>query len=121
VTVEQIQTELQGVVGNRVTVTPKDVYFSSDASPLRPDVVDALTAAIHANHPDISVVPAMSAGATDGVFYRAAGIPTYGVDGLFMKDSDDFSHGLNERVSVPSFYNDLTHWRVLLTTLAGRR
>jgi acetylornithine deacetylase/succinyl-diaminopimelate desuccinylase-like protein len=63
----------------------------------------------------------MSAGATDGVFYRAAGIPTYGVDGLFIKDSDDFSHGLNERVPAESFYNNLMHWRVLLTTLAGRR
>jgi hypothetical protein len=38
-----------------------------------------------------------------------------------VKDSDDFSHGLNERVPTQSFYNDLTHWRVLLTTLAGRR
>jgi acetylornithine deacetylase/succinyl-diaminopimelate desuccinylase-like protein len=121
VSVEQIQAELQGVVGNRVTVAPLDTYFSSEASPLRQDVVDAVTAAVRANHPDLSVVPAMSAGATDGVFYRAAGIPTYGVDGLFVKDSDDFSHGLNERVPVAAFYDDLTHWRVLLTTLAGRR
>jgi acetylornithine deacetylase/succinyl-diaminopimelate desuccinylase-like protein len=122
VSVEQIRTELQGVVGDRVTIALlADQYYSSDASELRQDVVDAVTAAVRANHPDISVVPAMSAGATDGVFYRAAGIPTYGVDGLFVKDSDDFSHGLNERVPVEAFYNDLTHWRVLLTTLAGRR
>lgn len=121
VSVEQIQAELQGVVGNRVTVAPLDTYYSADASALRQDVLDAVTAAVHANHPDLPVVPAMSAGATDGVFYRAAGIPTYGVDGLFIKDSDDFSHGLNERVPVESFNNDLTHWRVLLTTLAGRR
>jgi acetylornithine deacetylase/succinyl-diaminopimelate desuccinylase-like protein len=121
VSVEQIRTELQGVVGDGVTVATKDTYYSSDASELRQDVVDAVTAAVRANHPDISVVPAMSAGATDGVFYRAAGIPTYGVDGLFVKDSDDFSHGLNERVPVQGFYNDLTHWRVLLTTIAGRR
>jgi acetylornithine deacetylase/succinyl-diaminopimelate desuccinylase-like protein len=121
VSVEQIQAELQGVVGDRVSVAPLDSYYSSDASPLRQDVVEAVTAAVHANHPDLSVVPAMSAGATDGVYYRAAGIPTYGVDGLFIKDSDDFSHGLNERVPVQSFYNDLAHWRILLTTLAGRR
>jgi acetylornithine deacetylase/succinyl-diaminopimelate desuccinylase-like protein len=121
VSVAQIQTELQGVVGDRVTVAPLDTYFSADASALRPDVVAAVTAAVRANHPNLEVVPAMSAGATDGVFYRAAGIPTYGVDGLFVKDSDDFSHGLNERVPVQAFYNDLTHWRVLLTTLAGRR
>lgn len=120
VSVEQIQSELQGVVGNRVTVAPLDTYYSAEASALRQDVVDAVTAAVHANHPELAVVPAMSAGATDGVFYRAAGIPTYGVDGLFIKDSDDFSHGLNERIPVESFYNNLAHWRVLLTALAGR-
>ncbi|HYD72661.1 MAG TPA: M20/M25/M40 family metallo-hydrolase [Candidatus Binatia bacterium] len=121
VSVEQIQTELQGVVGDRVTVAPLDTYYSSEASPLRQDVIDAVTAAVRASYPDMSVVPAMSAGATDGVFYRAAGIPTYGADGIFIKDSDAFSHGLDERVPVQGFYNDLTHWRVLLTTLAGRR
>ncbi|MGQ0533274.1 MAG: M20/M25/M40 family metallo-hydrolase [Caulobacteraceae bacterium] len=120
VSVEEIRTELQGVVGNRVEVAPLDTYYSSNASVLRQDVLDAVTAAVHINHPNIVVAPVMSAGATDGVFYRAAGIPTYGVDGLFLKDSDDFSHGLNERVPVQSFYDDLTHWRVLLTTLAGR-
>ena len=66
------------------------------------------------------IVPSMSSGATDGVFYRAAGIPSYGVSEIFIKDSDDFSHGLNERVPVETFYAGLTHWRVLLTTLAGR-
>jgi acetylornithine deacetylase/succinyl-diaminopimelate desuccinylase-like protein len=121
VSVEQIQAELQGVVGERVTVVPLDTYYSADASALREDVLNAVTAGVQAIHPNISVVPAMSAGATDGVFYRAAGIPTYGVDGLFLKDSDDFSHGLNERVPVQSFYDDLTYWRVLLTALAARR
>ena len=75
-----------------------------------------------AQHPgDRRAAQTMSAGATDGVYYRAVGIPTYGVGEIFIKDSDDFSHGLNERVPVTSFYNGLTHWRVLLTTLAGPR
>jgi acetylornithine deacetylase/succinyl-diaminopimelate desuccinylase-like protein len=121
VSVEEIRAELQGVVGERVTVAPLDTYYSSEASALREDVVAAVTAAVHANHPNVDIAPGMSAGATDGVFYRAAGIPTYGVDGLFLKDSDDFSHGLNERVPVQGFYDDLTHWRVLLMQLAGRR
>jgi acetylornithine deacetylase/succinyl-diaminopimelate desuccinylase-like protein len=120
VSVEEIRAELQGVVGDRVTVAPLDTYFSSDASALRQDVMDALGAAIRATHGNVPMVPVMSAGATDGVFYRAAGIPTYGVDGLFLKDSDDFSHGLNERVPVAGFYDNLAHWRVLLTELAGR-
>ena len=59
------------------------------------------------------------AGATDGLFFRAAGIPTYGVGAIFIGDNDDFAHGLNERVPVDSFYNGLTQWRLLLTNLAG--
>jgi acetylornithine deacetylase/succinyl-diaminopimelate desuccinylase-like protein len=119
--IPDVQAQLQRLVGANISVAPLDTYFSSDASPLRDDVVAALTVAVHANYPGVQIVPAMSAGATDGVFYRAAGIPTYGVGELFIKDSDDFSHGLNERVPVQSFYNGLTHWRVMINTLAGPR
>ena len=59
--------------------------------------------------------------ATDGLVFRSVGIPTYGVDGNFMKGDDDFSHGLNERLAVGSFYDSLKFWYVLVTDLAGRR
>lgn len=122
VEIADVQAQLQRLAGDRVNVALlADTYIASDASPLRQDITDALTAALQASNPGVQVVPSMSAGATDGVFFRAAGIPTYGVDGIFIKETDDFSHGLNERVPVESFYSDLTHWRVLLTTLAGRR
>jgi acetylornithine deacetylase/succinyl-diaminopimelate desuccinylase-like protein len=52
---------------------------------------------------------------------RAAGIPTYGVSGVFLKDSDQFAHGLDERMSVSAFYNGLTHWYELIQELAGGR
>ena len=61
----------------------------------------------------------MSTGATDGHYLRAAGIPTYGVSGMFIKHSDEFAHGLNERVPVQSFYDALDYWHRLLTDLAG--
>jgi acetylornithine deacetylase/succinyl-diaminopimelate desuccinylase-like protein len=122
VAIADVQAQLQRLVGANIAVAQlSQTYIASDASPLRDDVVAAVTAAVHANYPGVPIVPGMSAGATDGVFYRAAGVPTYGVGEIFMKDSDDFSHGLNERVPVASFYNGLTHWRVLLTTLAGPR
>jgi acetylornithine deacetylase/succinyl-diaminopimelate desuccinylase-like protein len=116
-----IEAQLERLAGAGVDVAPVDTTNASDASPLREDVMNAVRAAVHANYPGLQITPAMSAGATDGLFTRAAGIPTYGVSEIFMKDSDDFSHGLNERVPVQSFYNGLTHWRVLITELAGRR
>ena len=118
VKIDTVQAQLQKVVGKKIEIAPLDKYVASDASPLRKDVVAAVTAAAHASYPGVKIVPSMSAGATDGVFYRAAGIPTYGASELFMKDSDSFAHGLNERVPVAAFYAGLTHWRVLIGELA---
>jgi hypothetical protein len=63
----------------------------------------------------------MESGATDGVFFRAAGIPSYGVSELFIRDEDLFMHGLNERNPTLSFYAGLTHWRMLVEALAGSK
>lgn len=121
VAIAKVQAQLQRLAGRKIEIAPLDSYTSSDASPLRKDVLKAVSAAVHKRYPGLRIVPSMSAGATDGVFFRAAGIPTYGVGELFMKDSDSFAHGLNERVPVASFYDGLSHWRVLLTELAARK
>ena len=120
VQVEDVQAQLQRLVGEDIQIAQIDQSFASDASPLREDVLAAVNAAVRAVYPNAGVSPGMSAGATDGVFFRGAGIPTYGVGGVFMKLSDDYAHGLNERVPVEGFYNGLTHWRVLIQTIAGR-
>ncbi len=91
---------------------------ASDASPLRKDVMAAVTKAVHANYPGLSIVPSMSAGATDSMHFRAHGVPSYGVSGLFMKDSDEFAHGLDERVPVSSIDGALAHWNSVLKDLA---
>jgi acetylornithine deacetylase/succinyl-diaminopimelate desuccinylase-like protein len=119
VTAEDVLNELRAIAGNKVTVEPLGPSNSSEASPLRADVMQAVARAVHASYPDAVISPYMSAGATDGLFFRAEGIPTYGVGAIFIGDNDDFAHGLNERVPVDSFYNGLTHWRLLLTGLAG--
>jgi acetylornithine deacetylase/succinyl-diaminopimelate desuccinylase-like protein len=69
----------------------------------------------------VRIVPDQAPYYTDGSVFRAAGIPTYGVSAMFLKDSDSFAHGLNERMPVDAFYNGLTHWYVLMKELAGRR
>jgi acetylornithine deacetylase/succinyl-diaminopimelate desuccinylase-like protein len=119
VKIEQVQAQLQKIVGKKIEIAPLDTYTASDASPLRNDVVAAVTKAVHQGYPGVRIVPTMSSGATDGVFYRASGIPTYGTSELFIKDSDSYAHGLNERIPVEAFYKGLTHWRVLIGELAG--
>jgi acetylornithine deacetylase/succinyl-diaminopimelate desuccinylase-like protein len=67
------------------------------------------------------VVPEMSNGATDGLFLRNAGVPVYGVSGLFMPPEDDHSHGLDERVSVKALFDAREFWDRLVRALAAAR
>ncbi len=120
VDVADVQRELQALAGAGIEVAPLGPANSSEASPLRADVMQAVGRAVHANYPGVVITPYMSAGATDGLFFRAAGIPTYGVGAIFMREQDEFAHGLNERAPVASFYAGLTHWRILINELAGR-
>ena len=64
--------------------------------------------------PGVVVLPVMSTGATDGRFLRAAGIPTYGVSGLFGDVDDVRAHGRDERVGIQAFYEGLEFtWELL--------
>jgi acetylornithine deacetylase/succinyl-diaminopimelate desuccinylase-like protein len=114
-----VQATLQGTVGPKVEIAPIGPLSWSDASPLREDVLSAITRAVHARHPGIPVIPNQASGASDSVFTRPIGIPSYGASESFIKDSDDFSHGLNERLPVQSFYDGLEYWHVLLKDLGG--
>jgi acetylornithine deacetylase/succinyl-diaminopimelate desuccinylase-like protein len=120
VQVDDVRATLQQLVGSGVDVKEFGKAMSSDASPLRADVVAAVTRTVRKLHPGVAVVPNQASGATDGLVFRAAGIPTYGVDGLFIRSKDDFAHGLNERIPVEGFYSSLDHWYLLIKDLAGK-
>jgi acetylornithine deacetylase/succinyl-diaminopimelate desuccinylase-like protein len=116
---KEVHDTLQAVVGPNVVVTHVYEPVFSDASPLRPDVMAAIGKAVNAANPGAVLVPTMAPYATDGAVFRNGGIPTYGVGSTFIKESDEFAHGLNERIPVKSFYSGLTHWYVLIQSLAG--
>ena len=54
--------------------------------------------------PGVIVVPVMSTGATDGLYLRNGGIPTYGVDGTFGDIDDVRAHGSDERIGVKQYF-----------------
>jgi acetylornithine deacetylase/succinyl-diaminopimelate desuccinylase-like protein len=83
------------------------------------DVMRAVAKAVQASDPGVPAVPTQAAYATDGAVFRNAGIPTYGVGGVFIMASEEFAHGLNERIRVNEFYKGLTYWEVLIKALAG--
>lgn len=116
---DEVMNELRAIAGSGVEVAPLGPSNFSDASPLRADVMQAVTRTVHARYPGLVITPYMSAGATDGLFFRAAGIPVYGVGGVFMRGEDAYAHGLNERVPADALYAGLTHWRSLINELAA--
>ena len=75
----------------------------SPPSPLRADVEAAVRAASAAIAPNLPLVPNMETGATDGLYIRNAGIPTYGLSGLAIDTDDVRAHGRDERLGVTSF------------------
>jgi acetylornithine deacetylase/succinyl-diaminopimelate desuccinylase-like protein len=118
--VAEVQAALQRLAGDAVEIAVIGVPTEGPASPLREDVLEAVAKAVHASHPGVPIVPDMAPYATDGSIFRGAGIPTYGVSSTFIKDTDSFAHGLDERIPVDEFYAGLVHWHVLLRTVAGR-
>ena len=110
---------------SRVAADPavgfKDVTEGSvpnDASPVRADFVAAVTKAMAKTYPGVPVFPSMAAGASDSMWFRYHGVPSYGASPMFLKESDDFSHGLNERTPVANIRPAIAYYRSLLTDLS---
>lgn len=118
-TVESVRSTLVGVIAEPdAVVKVVGAPVPSDASPLREDVLKAIRKAIDLRAPGLQIVPSMSAGATDGLYFRNVGVPSYGVGGIFMRVQDSYAHGLNERVPLATFDGALMQWRSLLRDLS---
>ncbi|MEO8547447.1 MAG: M20/M25/M40 family metallo-hydrolase [Sphingomicrobium sp.] len=119
-----IEAELKQLAGPKIEVTPDPNYIGTPTpvSPLRPDVLKAVTTAIQRFHgPEMHVYPVMSTGASDGSFFRAKGIPVYDVDGSWgISPDDERAHGLDERLPVRAIYDDVLHWEMIIRDLAGK-
>ena len=77
-------------------------------APLTPRILKPIEKVAHDLWPGIPVVPALEPGASDAQFLNPAGIPTYGVTGIFSDPDGGHIHGLNERVRVQSVYEART-------------
>ena len=91
----------------------------SAPSPLDPAVMRPIEEVTNEFWPGVPVMPLMATGASDSLYLRNAGIPSYGVSGLFSEVNDSRAHGRDERVSIPSFYDSLQFLYVLVKRLAS--
>ncbi|MEZ5500078.1 MAG: M20/M25/M40 family metallo-hydrolase [Steroidobacteraceae bacterium] len=115
---EAIRRKLQELVGDAGDVSLPAEFPKSEVSPLDARLLKAVRAAVDLRQRKLAIIPSMSPGTTDSVFFRREGIASYGVSGIFMKSSDNFAHGLNERVPVDAVPFALDHWHKLLTLLS---
>ena len=76
--------------------------------PLTPQILAPIEKLSAEMWPGVPVVPVLQTGATDGQFITPAGIPTYGVSGLFGDRDGDGVHGLNERIRIKSLMDGRT-------------
>lgn len=116
---DEVLAELRTIAGPGVIVTAMYPPYAANTSPEHQAVFQTYTRAVHKRHPGASIFPYMSSGATDGTAFRAAGIPVYGVDGIWIVTPDDErAHGIDERLPVRAFYEDIDHWYDMVGMLA---
>jgi acetylornithine deacetylase/succinyl-diaminopimelate desuccinylase-like protein len=114
---EEVLATLKKVVADdQVSITVTREMEAGPPSPMRPDLFRAASRITDSMWPGVLAIPTMVMGATDGLYLRSAGIPTYGVQGIFI---DDFrAHGRDERVGVNEFYEGSAFLYELVKSLA---
>jgi len=119
-----VQAELQRLVGPKVEIVPDPTFIGrpTPVLPVRPDVMAAYAKAVQRLHGrSMRVIPNMTTGTTDASFFRAVGIPVYGVDGGWgISPDDERAHGLDERIPVRAAYDNVLHWETMIRELAGK-
>lgn len=102
--VGEVQRTLREVLADAaITVTPHgELGQASPAPMLGASILGPVRAIADTIWPGVAIVPTMSTGATDGRYLNAAGIPTYGISGMFHDAEGSRAHGLNERIRVRS-------------------
>lgn len=117
---DSVEATLRRVVADTgIVFTRLDIVRPSPPSPLLPEVMGPVEALARELWPGVVVIPEMSTGATDGLFTRNAGIPTYGVSAIFDEVGDVRAHGRDERVGVEAYHRAAEYWYRLVRQLAS--
>jgi acetylornithine deacetylase/succinyl-diaminopimelate desuccinylase-like protein len=105
---EAVKAALAKAIDNpNVSITAVSDARPSPPSPLTEEVMAPIMEITEAMWPGVAVMPIMSTGATDGLYFRLAGIPAYGVSGIFGDVDDTRAHGRDERILAEAFFDGL--------------
>ena len=118
---EEIRANLGRVVSDTlIRVNLPDKPEIAPASPLSPEVMTAVEGVTTTMWPGVVVLPVMDPWTTDGVHLRKAGVPVYGISGIFYDINDVRAHGKDERILVQSFYEGVEFMYRLMKDLGGK-
>lgn len=103
--VDDAEKTLRKIIGNeQLSISRVNEAVLSDPSPLTPELLGIMENITESMWPGVPVIPTMSTGATDGMYLRNAGIPVYGISGLFNDIDDNRAHGQNERIEIKTYF-----------------
>jgi acetylornithine deacetylase/succinyl-diaminopimelate desuccinylase-like protein len=104
VPVADVQAEIVRVLADdAIKVAPTgEGGVQSPMPPLTEAVIGPARRVAETIWPGVAIVPTMLPGYTDGKYLNPAGVPTYGLSGLFEDREGNYEHGLNERMRVKS-------------------
>jgi len=118
--VAEVERTLNRVISDeKIKVIPKGQAVLSPASPINPEIMHAVEVLAGEMWPGVPVIPTMSGGYTDSRWLRNAGIPSYGVSGLFTDPVNSGVHGRNEQVGAKELYDSKEFLYRLVKQLAG--
>ena len=117
--VDSVLATLRHLAGDTVQVTPLRQAVPSPPSIPPPALQATIERLAQEQWPGIVVMPYMETGATDGLYTRNVGIPTYGLGAVAGDPNDVRAHGRDERVAVDAFYGAVQFWYRMVKELAG--
>ena len=121
-TVESTKATLIKVLNDpQIKVSVKGLVTSAPESPPMPQLLAQVESVVHSMWPGVIVVPTMSAGASDSIFARNAGLPAYGVSGGWIDINDIRAHGRDERREKNAFYESVEFTYRLMKELSAAK
>lgn len=118
---QNVQATLKRVLADdRIVVSVVGEAVPAPASAINPGIVSKLQALSAKLYGGIPIVPVMDTGASDGKYLRIAGIPTYGVPGVFEDVDDVRAHGKDERIGVKDFYDGVDFYYEFIKSLGAQ-
>jgi acetylornithine deacetylase/succinyl-diaminopimelate desuccinylase-like protein len=119
-TVQGTQAALEKAVGDpAIRFSVVGYVVSAPESPPTKELLGSVEKVVHSMWPGVPVIPSMAAGASDSIFTRNAGMPSYGVSGAWADVDDDRAHGRDERRKIDSFNQSVEFTYRLMKELGG--